>query len=374
MEDGRFRTSCFRYGGMELLGISVYLGNGPIVEQIPYIRKMKDHGFQSIFTSLHIPEDDHSVYRKQLKELGKAAKELDMELMADISPESLKSLGYDWETAEELLDWGLSGLRIDYGIDENTIVQLSQKMKIALNASTISKMELLRLKEKGLDTRMVEAWHNFYPRPETGLGADFFNEKNKELQEAGIRVMAFIPGDAKLRGPLYEGLPTLEKHRTFSPFAAYLDLSHAGVDKIIIGDLEISDASLTQFAAYRDGEIIVRAEAHEDADREWIQVAANRFTNRKDPARDCIRAVESRSYAQYGTMEVPPKNTVERPVGTITIDNENYKRYRGEIQITLRDLPKDERVNVLGRVIEPDLPILKWIQADQRFKIIWIDD
>ena len=55
MEDGRFRTSCFRYGGMELLGISVYLGNGPIVEQIPYIHKMKDHGFQSIFTSLHIP-------------------------------------------------------------------------------------------------------------------------------------------------------------------------------------------------------------------------------------------------------------------------------------------------------------------------------
>ena len=26
-------------------------------------------------------------------------------------------------------------------------------------------------------------------------------------------MMAFIPGDAEKRGPLYEGLPTLEKHR-----------------------------------------------------------------------------------------------------------------------------------------------------------------
>ena len=30
------------------------------------------------------------------------------------------------------------------------------------------------------------------------------------------------------------------------------------------------------------------------------------------------------------------------------MDNDRYGRYRGEVQITLSDLPADERVNVVG--------------------------
>lgn len=48
-----------------MLGISIYLGNTPIEQQIPYIRKMKESGFRSIFTSLHIPEDDQTIYKEQ---------------------------------------------------------------------------------------------------------------------------------------------------------------------------------------------------------------------------------------------------------------------------------------------------------------------
>src|SRR5690606_6165156 len=104
------RTSLFHlWEGVEkLLGISVYLGNEEISKQVSYIIKMKHHGCQSIFTSLHIPEDDPGGYPDQLKELGQVAKELAMELMADISPKSLQALGFDWKNAELLLDWGLT--------------------------------------------------------------------------------------------------------------------------------------------------------------------------------------------------------------------------------------------------------------------------
>src|SRR5699024_12450527 len=95
---------------------------------------------------------------------------------------------------------------------------LSKKMKIAINASTIPFDSLKRMKKNGLVVESVEAWHNFYPRPETGLGLTHFIEQNKKLKAEGITVMAFIPGDESLRGPLFMKLPTLEKHRHESPF------------------------------------------------------------------------------------------------------------------------------------------------------------
>lgn len=90
-------------------------------------------------------------------------------------------------------------------------------MKLGINASTISAEELHEWMELGLKTNNIEAWHNFYPRPETGLDKDFLIERNKFLKSIGITTMAFVPGDGELRGPIFAGLPTLEKHRGFSP-------------------------------------------------------------------------------------------------------------------------------------------------------------
>src|SRR5699024_1559635 len=234
-------------GVILVLGISIYLGNKKVADQETYMRKMRESGFRSIFTSLHIPEDDSSNYEEQLKELGKLALKLEMELMADISPTSLKALGFGWSNAEQLLNWGLTGLRIDYGVPETTIIELSHKMKIALNASTLTEETLERIKENGLNTDAVEAWHNFYPRPET--------------------VMAFVPGDGELRGPLYQTLPTLEKHRNVSPFAGFMELGkRAYVDKILIGDIEVGKATLNQFNAHQDDEILLHAIPEESID------------------------------------------------------------------------------------------------------------
>ena len=63
---------------------------------------MSNLGCKGIFTSLHIPEDDPSLYATRLKELGSLAKQYKMELVADISPKSLAYLGVTWEKAEKL--------------------------------------------------------------------------------------------------------------------------------------------------------------------------------------------------------------------------------------------------------------------------------
>ena len=49
--------------------------------------------------------------------------------------------------------------------------------------------------------------------------------------------------------------------------------------------------------------------------------------------------------------------------GSITLDNEKYLRYMGEIQLTKYDLPADEKVNVVAKVIKEELPLINQIKA-----------
>ncbi|MFY9857009.1 MAG: DUF871 domain-containing protein [Exiguobacterium chiriqhucha] len=55
----------------------------------------------------------------------------------------------------------------------------------------------------------------------------------------------------------------------------------------------------------------------------------------------------------------------------MTVDNAKYGRYAGELQITKCDLLADERVNVLGRVIEADRPLIQSIGPGTKFRIEW---
>ncbi|MCK2157498.1 MupG family TIM beta-alpha barrel fold protein [Exiguobacterium sp. 17-1] len=348
-------------------GLAVYLSEPLTGEAKDSIRQMRTIGFTSIFTSLHIPEDDPSLYTERLRTLGQLAQQLEMELVADIAPTSLAALGKTWDDAGTLSEWGVTGLRVDYGVTPKQVADLSRQLMIALNASTLTAEELDTMKVEGLVLEQVEAWHNFYPRPETGLDRDWFNDKNRWLREQGIRVQAFIPGDGQLRGPLHETLPTLEDHRGQAPFTCYLELE-ASVDRILVGDPGLSDTTMRQFAAYQEGIIVLRATGQGgDSLLKSVQ------TNRMDPARDVIRSVESRTYGRPGDELLEPATVSDRPLGSITIDNLRYGRYAGELQITKRDLAADERVNVIGRVIEADRPLLQQIGPGVRFRLEWVE-
>lgn len=355
-----------------MLGISVYLTAESIQDQEGYFQKVSEKGFKSIFTSLHIPEADPSVYKERLQELGQLSQKYGMELMADISPKSLQYLGLTWDHVEDIVHWGVTGLRIDYGIEDERIASLSAKMKVALNASTLTEEQLEKLVTDGLNLSRTEAWHNFYPRPETGLSLENLQQRNLWLKNKGLTTMAFIPGDHKLRGPLFQGLPTLEDHREASPFAAFMDLREKGfVDKILVGDIELSDTALEQFSSMQDGVILLRAQAFVREDP-LTDILTMEHTNRYDEARDCIRSMESRQYGLIGHRAVKPFHTTRREIGSITVDNELYGRYQGEIQITKTSLKPDEKVNVIGKVIEADIPLLPYIKAGRKFKIQWV--
>ncbi|MEC2072633.1 DUF871 domain-containing protein [Alkalihalophilus marmarensis] len=348
-------------------GFSVFLGQQTYPELKSYLLKMKEAGFQSVFTSLHIPEDDPTVYKEELQQLAQITSDLSLELVADISPASLGHLGYSFEQAYELTDWGITGLRIDYGIDADIIVSLSKKMKVVLNASTLTEEAIQNLIKKGLATHNVEAWHNYYPRPETGLDEGAFIQKNEQLLQYGIMMAAFVPGDAKRRGPLYKGLPTLEKHRDISPFAAAIELWRLGkIDKVLIGDPDLSESTIQAFKQYDQGIMTLRTHLYPMND-EVKAIVNQTHTQRMDTARDVIRSQNARIYVKENNIRILAERCDARPRGSVTMDNELNGRYEGELQLTKTSLAPQPGVNVIGHVINQDELLLDLLQPGEAF-------
>ena len=346
-----------------MYGFSIFMNTDLDETKRSYIKKMANSGFEGIFTSMHIPEDDVTLYKKRLCDLGKLAQSLHLKLMVDISGDALNRSGFSFEDLEELKAIGVTGLRMDYHISNDTISKASQSITISLNASTITQKDIDELKEKQANFKQLEAWHNYYPRPETGLSHTDFIVKNIFLKQHGFKVMAFVPGDANLRHPLYLGLPTLEAHRSLHPLAALMDMVKMSVEHIYIGDGGLKEITARQFCHYiKEQTVLLRGRA-ETIDFRYVQ---GDHENRQDAARDVIRSAAARFKA---IPEIHPENTIARSKGVITIDNSDYARYMGEIQITKTDLVADSKVNRVGQVITDDIDLIAYIGAGQKFRI-----
>ncbi|MGQ0419936.1 MupG family TIM beta-alpha barrel fold protein, partial [Bacillus sp. HC-Mk] len=56
-----------------MIGVSIYLSKERVEKQEEWLKVAKENGFTSIFTSLHIPEDDPNTYKELIQILGKQA-------------------------------------------------------------------------------------------------------------------------------------------------------------------------------------------------------------------------------------------------------------------------------------------------------------
>jgi len=358
-----------------MLGFSLYLSECRKVNYQKLLKKAKKAGSQNIFTSLHIPEDNPDDYLALLKKLAELVSDNDMNLIVDISPSSLSYLNLNVNNAEEVLNWGVTGFRLDYGFEKHDIVELSKKMIVVLNASTVTKSYLESLISLGLNLKNVEAMHNFYPRPETGLCREFLIRKNKLLKSYKIKVSAFIPGDNDKRYPLFEGLPSLEEHRNENPVKSFLDLKYKClVDNIYVGDLNLSNETLMDFERLKEGYLLLRFKGFEDDDLKKVYQYLNKIhRNRLDQAQNVVRLSSARSDLQ-NMVHLLPRNNNKRTRGSITIDNIDYGRYCGEIQISLTDMPANPKVNVIGQVVNSDLYLLDYIKRGEKFKLFKINN
>lgn len=342
------------------LGYSLYLSTFPA--QWSPLRGRAGTG-TPVFLSLHISEEFDGTYCARAEEICHTLADYGFRIIADVSVKTLRQFGCSdlTELARRLRIWAI---RIDYGFTGEEIAGMAERMPLVVNASTTSREEAVRIAQRG---SLVFAMHNFYPRPETGLDADYLLETTRMLQSAGLKVLAFIPGDTALRGPVYEGLPTLEEHRACIPSAAFVDLKvRFGVDEIFLADPGLSETETARIDRFcRENVISVPAILNPAYEHLYDQV----FTCRVDAPKRMVRFQESRMYSCIGTA-VEPDNCAPRDVGTITIDNKNYGRYSGEVQMIRQPLPADSRVNVIGHVCENAHLLMGCIKGGQKFALV----
>lgn len=342
------------------LGFSVYLST--YEGQRPALTPWK--GSEApVFLSLHISEEFDDTYCSRAQQICDQLAAEGFRIIADVSVKTVATFGEPdlSRLANRLHLWAL---RIDYGFSEEEIGELAEKMPIVLNASTTSVETAKRICARG---REVYAMHNFYPRPETGLDREYLMETTRALQAAGLKVMAFIPGDEQLRGPIHQGLPTLEEHRDCLPSAAFADLAeNFGMDEIFLADPGLSRKESERIRRYCEDRVIpIPATLNDGYEALYHKV----FTNRIDSPSWMIRFQESRTYSCFGHA-VKPDHCTLRSRGSITIDNSEYGRYSGEVQILRQDFPADSRVNVIGRVCEKAMLLMDLVPRGGRFVLV----
>jgi hypothetical protein len=354
-------------------GISVFVGmNYSLEENKQYIIKAKRWGFTKVFTSLHIPEASYEKCIDEFKELASLCESLGMKIIADISPRAFNYLGAYMNNLKVLKDMGIYGVRVDFGFTPKEIALFTKNLynlKIEVNASTVTSKFINELNAFNPNYNMLQACHNYYPRLNTGISKETFKKKNEILKKYGMKISAFIPSLVNKRGPVFEGLPTLETHRFLQPQISAKELFALGIDAVFFGDSIPADEELKAVGRLGEDKIELIVETFNPSPIEKSIMFDNAHKNRTDSAEDVIRSANSRKSLEVEVI-INAHDNIERKAGYITIDNKEYLRYCGELQICKKKLPADERVNVVGKVIEDEMFLLSYIGDDTQFKLI----
>ena len=338
-------------------GISVYAGlDCSIEENLNLLETAISLGLRRIFTSVAIPEANQN-YDTEFATILATAIENNLEIILDITPETISTFDF-------ALDFEQITPRLDDGFNPMQIAALSHIRRIMLNASTVDENLLMELIELKADFSNISALHNFYPQVYSGLDITYFRSQNQLLHKFGIPTGAFAASlNGRRRAPLAEGLPTVEFTRNFPTNFTARYLSALGTDFIIISDSLPTYEECAAIANIKHDEITLHANLLSN-DPISTKLLSKTFIARPEISPCIIRAANSRSPKNF--IE-PDNNPKSRKPGDITINNANFRRYMGEVQIVKMDLPADLRVNTVAKIADIDLLLLECLNSNQAF-------
>jgi hypothetical protein len=283
-----------------------------------------------LFTSLHIPESEN--LKSYVEFLGRLNKDEGLTFCADISPLVFEKLDIKIDELSKLQKFGIEFLRIDFGFTISQIKQIKAQMPIAINASCVT-AEMV----DEIGCQNLIAWHNYYPRPETGLALKFFINQNKIFQARSIPIYAFVPGEIYFRKPLQVGLPTLESHRGKNAYVNFLHLAlNFGDVKIVYAEGGILPNHIKWISEYEQNGIInVPVDAVDEGVCKFFK--EREFMTRIEETDFSWRLDNTRS-SEYPFTNI---SSPSRKKASLQIDNQKYPRYQGQLHIIKKDLPKD---------------------------------
>ena len=111
-----------------MLGRSVYISSFDDSFKI-------DDNYDFYFTSFHIEEEFNDEYKDKAIKLIDLLKKYNKKIIVDISMKGLSNLGLK-DIKEFVDDFDIDYIRLDYGFDNEEIIEISRYCNIAINAST----------------------------------------------------------------------------------------------------------------------------------------------------------------------------------------------------------------------------------------------
>lgn len=365
--------------------ISIYpnLENNYLAKCEEYIKLAKQYGFNEVFTSLHLPEVQLDIQISFLYDLANIVSKYNMEIIADIGGKSIKEIIKNKELLNKLklVDY----FRLDYGYDHQDIKYLHDYLNnkgFIINASIYNSEESRKEVEfiRSLNAE-VRACHNFYPRVESGIDEDLALIQKEIFNKLNVPIYYCVPSQNNPRGPIFEGLPSIESHR-------YLDIKEVmtelinkyDADGIMFSDnfyseeefkkseniesikYQLKDIQIPELLNIHTNEQI---HVHTFNDL-YDDIIYQAHTFRYDSNQRFLRSKTSRTMAEFA-KSIEPENCIERKAGYITIDNKLYERYSGELQVVLLDSPINEKINVVGYIDAKDLDKFKHYRSNYSY-------
>ncbi len=360
---------------MKKLGISVYVGRNSIERDLNYIKTAARYGFSRIFTCfLNLSEDNKEEFLSDFKAITSCAKEYNFEVAIDVTPAIFNILNASYENLAPFKALGVDIIRLDEGFDgakEAAMTFNKENIKLEINSSTGTKY-LDNIFSFKPNKENIVACHNFYPREFTGLSTEGFLETSKQIKSFGLRSAAFVSSQAKgtfSTQDVVEGLPTLEHHRYKSITSQAKELFYSLlIDDVIIGNAYASEEEIKELSLLSKELITLNVKPQPNISDLEREIAGNNLHMfRGDYSEYIIRSTMMRIKYKNDTIE--PNNTKDLKFGDITIDNNNYGRYKGEVHIALKDMKNKGGINVIGSVVDDELDLIKYITPWSKFKL-----
>lgn len=315
------------------IGVSIFTGlkEYSLEDNLKYLKFAHEHGVKMMFTSAHINEAEKAIV--ELNIIINQAYDYGINTVIDVSKKV-----YD----EINLSDKIYCYRLDYGFSDEEVVKLSNKHHIELNASTLSREKLQKYISLGLNIKNTRASFNYYPKLYTAHSIEDAIEKIRMFNEYGIGVSAFLPSFYGKRPPMYEGLPSIEIHRNQDLSISIEELKSIDVSEIYFGDAYASENEIRLLELHNSDNVIIDVVLNEENENIEMYLD-NELRVRPDYNNYLLR------FGKIKDANVEQKKYQgKRNKFDLTIDNTLFKRYSGEVNLVLQDLPYDERINVIG--------------------------
>lgn len=356
------------------IGISLYPDHSDAEKDREYIQKAADLGYSRIFMSmLEVTEGKEKVAEKFKGIIG-FAKARGFETILDIAPSIFDELGISYDDLSFFAELGADGIRLDEGFDGNKESMLSFNpfgLAIELNMSNnVAYLENILSYEA--NRPFIYGCHNFYPQKGSALPYDFFISCSQRFKRQGIKTAAFITSHQGTLGPwdVNDGLPTLEMHRELPIDLQARHMFATGlIDCVIIGNAYASDEELEQVAAVNRYKLSLNITFEKDtSDLEKLIVADPAHFRRGDISAEAVRSTMPR--VKYKNEKNPPHdNQFEFQVGDVVIGNDDFGKYKNEMQIVLTP-HSDPRKNLVGKIPQEEHILLEFLRPWSKFQLV----